>query len=166
MCKTLKVLSITILLSACFIVSAAAKEEVTEINTLVENTKAYDQQVVTIQGEAIGEVLERGEYSWVNISDGTNAIGIWMKTTDADTIKYFGDYKNIGDTVKVTGVFSRDCTEHGGDVDIHCASYEIVKEGSVVISKISHSKALTAAILLISAALATFFYNKVIRKKK
>jgi len=166
MCKTLKVLSITILLSACFIVSAAAKEEVTGINTLVENTKTYDQQVVTIQGEAIGEVLERGEYSWVNINDGTIAIGIWMKTSDADTIKYFGDYKHVGDTVMVTGVFSRDCTEHGGDVDIHCASYKIVKEGSVVISKISHSKAITAAILLIAAGLAMFFYNRVIKKKK
>lgn len=166
MCKTLKALSITIILSACLAITAAAKEEVTTINTLVENTSAYDQQVVTVEGEAIGEVLERGEYSWVNISDGTNAIGIWMKTVDADILEYFGDFKHIGDTIRITGAFSRDCTEHGGDADIHCSSYEIVKPGYSVSDPVSNTKIILATILVCSALMIACIYRNVIKKRK
>jgi hypothetical protein len=44
-------------------------------------------------------------------------------------IKYYGDYHNIGDSVRVTGVFNRACKEHGGDMDIHCDSIEVVSNG-------------------------------------
>lgn len=164
--KTLKALSLTIVIAACLIVSAAAKDDVTAINDLVSNTKTYDQQLVTVEGEAIGEVLERGEYSWVNMSDGTNAIGIWMRTSDADTIKYFGDYKHIGDTVQITGVFSRDCAEHGGDVDIHCSSFEIVRNGHTVNNGVSSTKVIAAAILACAALLIAYFYRKAAKKQK
>lgn len=164
--KTLKAISITIILSACFIITAAAKDDAIAINTLVENTSTYDRQVVTVEGEAIGEVLKRGEYSWVNINDGTNAIGIWMKTSDADSLEYFGDYKHIGDNIRVTGVFSRDCTEHGGDVDIHCSSYKIVKSGHSVIDTVSSTKIIVAAILACAALLIAYIYRKAVKKRK
>jgi len=166
MCKTLKTLTITILLSACFIISAAAKEELVTINDLVENALSYDRQTVTVEGEAIGEALERGEYSWVNISDGTNAIGIWMKKEDADSLEYFGDYKHIGDTIQVTGVFSRDCSEHGGDVDIHCSSLKIVKSGHSVSNTVSSTKIIIAAILSFFAVLLAYFYRAKTKKRK
>ncbi len=166
MCKTLKALSLTIVLSACLIVSAAAKDDVTKINDLVENTKAYDQQVVTVEGEAIGEVLERGDYSWVNINDGTNAIGIWMTAAESDTLEHFGDYKHIGDTIRVTGAFSRDCTEHGGDVDIHSSSFEIVKPGHSVTETVSHTKTVAAAVLVFAALLIAFIYWNTVKKHK
>ena len=166
MCKTLKALSLTIVLSACLIVSAAAKDTVTKINDLIDSTKTYDQQVVTVEGEAIGEVLERGSYSWVNIHDGTNAIGIWMKTSDADSLEYFGDYKHIGDTIQITGVFSRDCTEHGGYVDIHCSSFEIVKPGHSVAYTVSQTKAIGAAVLACVALLVAYIYRKAVKKRK
>lgn len=166
MCKTLKALLITILLSACFVITAAAKDDVIAINTLVENTSTYDGQVVTVEGEAIGEVLERGEYSWVNISDGTNAIGIWIKTSDADSLEYFGDYKHIGDNIRVTGVFSRDCTEHGGDVDIHCSSFENMKSGHSVNDTVSSTKIIVAAILASAALLIAYIYRKTVKKRK
>lgn len=166
MCKTLKTLSFALVLSACLITSAVAKEEVISINDLVDDTLSYNGQTVTVEGEAIGEALERGEYSWVNISDGTNAIGIWMKKADEDSIKYYGDYKNLGDTIKVTGVFSRDCTEHGGDVDIHCSSLTIVKSGHSVISAVTQIKLISAALLAFVAALLAFFYRRESKKRK
>ncbi|NCB73595.1 MAG: DNA-binding protein [Clostridia bacterium] len=166
MCKTLKTLPFVLVLSACLITSAAAKEEVITINDLVNDTLGYNGQTVTVEGEAIGEALERGEYSWVNISDGTNAIGIWMTKADEDTIKYYGDFKNLGDTVKVTGVFSRDCSEHGGDVDIHCSSLTIVKSGHSVISAVSQKKLIVAAVLAFFAALLAFFYRRESKKRK
>ncbi len=151
-------------LSFCFIIAANAEETVS-INSLVGDAETYDNQTVTIEGEAIGEVLERGDYAWVNLNDGTNAIGIWMKASDAKIIEYFGDYKHVGDTVRITGLFSRNCTEHGGDVDIHCATIELVKTGSVVQAEISTTKIIVAVILLCAAALISLIYNRLMKKK-
>ncbi|MFB0921484.1 MAG: hypothetical protein QMB62_11500 [Oscillospiraceae bacterium] len=163
--KTLKALILAALLSSLFIAYAYAEETI-QINSLIDDTESYDNQTVTIEGEAIGEVLERGDYSWVNVNDGTNAIGVWMKTAEAKNIQYFGGYKHIGDTVRITGVFSKDCTEHGGDVDIHCASITIVKAGSTNTEKISDTKIITAAVLLLAAALMALIYKRSIKKLK
>lgn len=135
--------------------------EVTTINDLIENAKALEGSEVTVRGEAIGEVLQRGEYAWVNINDGTNAIGIWLKSADAEKISSFGDYKHIGDTIQITGIFSRDCKEHGGDVDIHCASIDIVSKGLVVTEKLAPAKVLAGAILSCIALTAAYIYFKV-----
>ncbi|PKM72182.1 MAG: DNA-binding protein [Firmicutes bacterium HGW-Firmicutes-16] len=156
---------IAAVISLCFIISANAEETVS-INSLVDDAETYDNQKVTVEGEAIGEVLERGDYAWVNINDGTNAIGIWMKTSDAEIIKYFGDYKHVGDTVRITGVFSRNCTEHGGDVDIHSVAIEIVKTGRAVQDEISDAKIVIAVVLLCTAALITLIYLKITKNKK
>ena len=165
MFKTLTTLSITILLTVCLTITTAAKEEVITINDLVEDALSYDEQTVTVEGEAIGEALERGEYSWVNISDGTNAIGIWMKKTDEDSIKFYGDYEHVGDTLRVTGIFSRDCDEHGGDVDIHCTSLTIVKSGHSVSSTVAQKKIIIAAILAFFAVLLAYFYRAKNKKR-
>jgi len=165
MCKALKAMIIAALLSALFMISAGA-EEVTDINSLINETEAFNNQSVTVEGEAIGEVLERGEYAWVNISDGTNAIGVWMKAEDAESIGCFGDYKHIGDTIRITGVFSNNCTEHGGDVDIHCASMSIVKTGYSVKNTVSQTKTVYAAALLCLACAMALIYFRSVKKRK
>lgn len=149
-----------------FIIVSANAEHTIDINSLINNSKDYTNKTVTVQGEAIGEVLERGDYAWVNINDGSNAIGIWMKLSDAKTIEYFGDNKHIGDTIKVTGAFSRDCTEHGGDVDIHSSSMEIVKKGYTVKDAISSTKVIAAAILFCVAIIAALIYSRLIKRAK
>ena len=163
--KTLKPLLLAGLLSVCFTIAANAEETV-QINSLINSAETYNSQTVTIEGEAIGEVLERGDYAWVNVNDGSNAIGIWMKASDAKIIEYFGDYKHVGDTVRVTGVFSRECAEHGGDVDIHCAGIEIMKTGNLVQTEVSATKLILAGILLCAAIIISFIYNRTIKKKK
>jgi len=163
--KTLKPLMLAALLSVCFVIAANAEETV-KINSLIDNAESYNNQSVTIEGEAIGEVLERGDYAWVNVNDGTNAIGIWMKASDVKTIEYFGDYKHIGDTLRITGLFSRNCTEHGGDVDIHCTTIDIVKTGNAVQDGISATKIALAAILFCAAVLMALIYYRTIKKNK
>ena len=162
--KTLKLLFVTILLSVLFAEAAGAKA--VDINSLIENGKAMNNTSVTVEGEAIGEALERGDYSWVNINDGTNAIGIWLKKFDAEMIKYYGDYEHVGDTVRITGTFSNNCSEHGGDVDIHCTSIEIVKEGHNVKNEVPGAKILTAAVLLCAALTVVFIWRKELGHKK
>ena len=116
MYKTVKTLLITLLLSFSLSTQVCAADAI-EINTLIEKSQAFDGQTITVEGEAIGEAMLRGEYAWINISDNTNAIGVWLKSSDAQKITSFGGYRHKGDTVKISGTFSRNCIEHGGDVD-------------------------------------------------
>lgn len=157
--KTIRRFLLSALFSAVLVVSAGAEENV-QISNLIDSAEDFDGCSVVVEGEAIGEILERGQYSWVNISDGTNAIGIWIKTSDAKTIAYFGDYKHIGDTVRIIGVFSKECREHGGEADIHCISIEIVRRGYTMNENVPYSKAVSSVILLFCAGLAAYICHK------
>jgi hypothetical protein len=96
---------------------------------LIENAKDYDGKAVAYQGEAIGDIMRRGGFAWVNIQDGANAIGIWIPFSLARAITFIGGYKATGDIIEVKGIFHRACPEHGGDLDIHADSLTIVKPG-------------------------------------
>ena len=156
MCKTLKLCVLTAALAAV-LAGLAAAADVTAVNELVDHSLQWNGKTVAIEGEAIGEMLPRGNYAWVNINDGTNAIGVWMPLADAKKISVYGDYHHTGDTLRVTGTFSRDCAEHGGDVDIHSDSVQIVKTGGAVGHPVSGGKKAAAAGLSAAALLAAFF---------
>jgi len=110
-------------------------------NTLINNAFKYDGKVVEFQGEAIGEIMKRGDFAWVNVHDGQNAIGIFMRYEDAKKIKYLGRYRVKGDIVYVKGIFNRACKEHGGDLDIHAKQVEIVKRGYKMYERVDKARA-------------------------
>ncbi len=139
MFKTKKILILCLVVSVGLFI-AAASAPIIKINDLIENSKEYDNREVTIQGEVLGEALERGNYVWINITDNTNYIGIWLDASDAEKITFYGDYKHKGDMIKVTGIFHRACTEHGGDIDIHNLDMQVIQKGSLLQEKISASK--------------------------
>jgi len=157
------ILTITILL---LFTGVAFGMESLNLNQLIENAKLTDGQTVIITGEAIGEVLERGNHAWVNINDGTNAMGVWLKLDDAKKIRFFGDYLNVGDKVKVTGIFNKACVEHGGEMDIHAISMEVVEVGYPVNEKVSFRKILIAIILVSVTLIVAGFYCKIMKKPK
>ncbi len=99
---------------------------------LINNAKDYDGKTVTYEGEVIGDIMARGEYAWVNVSDDINAIGVWMPKTMTKDIVYSGSYNIKGDLIEVTGVFHRSCEEHGGDLDIHAENIMKIKDGYAV----------------------------------
>lgn len=142
-----------------------AAETVT-INQLIENTAKYDNLVVTVEGEVIGEALERGDFAWINLNDTTNAIGIWLKLSDTKQLQYYGDYGHSGDIVKITGKFSRACSEHGGDFDIHCSRIEVVEKGWIVSEIVSSNKIMTTVVLSIIASILLAGYIKLVGKKE
>lgn len=144
-----------------FSISLEAKAETKySINDLIENAATLDNQVVTIKGEAIGEAMNRGDYTWVNINDGTNAIGVWMDSETAKSITYYGNYKNIGDTIVVTGMFRKACAEHGGEADLHSIEINIEKPGYLVNEQISRNKIFAAMIFSLIAIVTIFIYRK------
>jgi hypothetical protein len=102
---------------------------------LINNAKNYNGNTVVYKGEVIGDIMLRGEYAWINVNDGNNAIGIWIKKELIKDVWYTGGYNAKGDFVEITGNFNRSCVEHGGDLDIHAQSITKISSGS----KISHS---------------------------
>jgi hypothetical protein len=115
---------------------------------LINNAKLYDEKTVAYAGEVIGDVMARGEFSWVNLNDGQNAIGIWMLERLSKEIFYSGSYKARGDIIEVVGVFHRACPEHGGDLDIHAQGLRKISPGRELAEKLNTSKKNFALVLL------------------
>jgi len=139
---------------------------VTPINDLINKSIQLDKNTVTIEAEVIGEVLERGDYAWINVNDKSNAIGVYLPIEMTKELTKFGDYNNIGDTVRVTGYFTRNCVEHGGELDIHATSITIIKKGTVTEHTLSKWKLSIALIFGTIAGLGYFTELLFLKKKK
>ena len=117
-------------------------------SVLINNAKEYDGKLVTYSGEVIGDVMLRGEFAWVNINDGDNALGVWMSARLAKEINFTGNYKSRGDNLEVTGIFHRACLEHGGDLDIHAQVLSKLANGRMVNQKLNFDKISLSLVLL------------------
>jgi len=124
--------------------AAACGAQQVSSGELIAKAAEYDGKTVTFRGEAIGDVMLRGDYAWVNVSDGRNAVGIWMPAALARTIAQTGAYLVRGDTIEVRGVFHRSCLEHGGDLDIHAEAMTKVVPGVKMPEEPVTAKAKTA----------------------
>lgn len=161
MYKIFKIVLAVIFIFFSFTEIALADEKLT-FNDLVEKGKFFDGKTVKISGEAIGESMKRGSYTWINISDGTLPMGIWMKNEDADKVKIFGDYHHKGDVVEVAGVFYRACSEHGGDMDIHADSIVIIKKGESIVHALDHKKLnISIGLTVLTLSLGALIYRKI-----
>lgn len=130
---------------------------------LISRASEYDGRMVTYKGEAIAEVMRRGDFAWVNLHDGDNAIGIWAPLTLINEIVYTGSYKARGDIIEVSGIFHRACPEHGGDLDIHASSLRRIESGKLTPEAIKPLR-LKQALILLGALLliwiSTLFFRK------
>jgi hypothetical protein len=115
---------------------------------LIGNAKQYDGKVVVYEGEVVGDVMRRGDYAWVNIFDGHNAIGAWIPWSMAKGIVFTGDYRSRGDGLEVIGIFHNSCLEHGGDLDIHVQSVRKVAAGRIIRENLNTDKKNAAALFL------------------
>ena len=151
-------------LSVSFPVSAS--DNPVSINDLIENMAKYDNKAITLSGEAIGECLERDNGDWINISDGGNAIGVWMSKADAAQIKIYGDYKHTGDMITVTGTFYQASPTDGGEPDIHC-TYLVINATGVGRTENISTRKIIAAVASVTVAIALFMaYQKKLVKKE
>ncbi len=153
-----------------------------EVNSasLVENANAWNGHVVAFKGEAIGEAMARGKmawihlnddaYMWKNIEEGAKLDGynsghaIWISADLVTKIRFFGDFKHEGDVVKIVGTFNAVCPQHGGDMDIHASTLEIVRVGHPVHHVINPSRAIFAGVLL-AVAFALHRIRTIIRRR-
>jgi hypothetical protein len=102
------------------------------IAELIARAPEFEGAVVTIEGEAVGELLHRKDGVWVNVSARDSAIGAWLAPSATPSIlQHLGNYKTRGDWVRITGVFHSQCEAHGGDIDIHAQELTLVFPGGL-----------------------------------
>jgi hypothetical protein len=126
---------------------------------LIEKGKKYDRQLITYNGEIIGDPMSRGDYVWLNVKDKDNAMGVWVKKEQLPKIKYYGCYKSIGDTLVIRGTFHRSCIEHGGDMDIHANIITVSEAGHAVKYPVQMPRLIIAIIFLVTAGLTYYLYK-------
>ena len=142
---------------------------------LVESPEEFDGDVISFTGEAIGEMMTRGDMAWLHLNDdayrdrnveegaplgGYNSgMAVWVPAELTETIATFGDHAHEGDIVRVTGTFNAACPEHGGDMDIHASSLEVVTPGHRVEDPV-HPRKLVWAVALSILALGAFLADR------
>ncbi len=147
-----KIITTIVILIMCLnpMTAFAAGTEVTS-NDLIDKAAEYDGCEVVYAGEIIGDIMARGDYTWINVSDGSNAIGVWVKSSNLQGIDTAGRYNMRGDTVRITGIFYRACAEHGGDLDIHATKIELTENGYAITHTVDPVKVVLSILLLAGA---------------
>ena len=154
-----------IVVSLLSVYPAAALAEEYNSSQLIDRAGEYDGQVLVYSGEVIGDILQAGDHVWLNVSDGSNALGIWVENELASVVQIAGRYSQHGDTIRVSGTFYRACPEHGGDMDFHADSLMLVKRGYPVNHEVFAWKVWLAALLTAAAAgLMAFVPGRIKRK--
>ncbi len=155
-----------------FLLPTSSALALTSSTELIEEHKAYDGQVITFEGEAIGDIMVRGDNAWIHLNDdqygkmrsrklsGYNSgMAVWLPANEAAKITTLGNYDNWGDLVRVVGTFNAACPEHGGDMDIHAISLAIIDPGEAIERPIETERIYWALGLGLSSALL-FFLNR------
>lgn len=143
-------------LSLLFFPSSLWAEGVS-LGELVSNPLNYDQKVIEVKGEVIGDVLKDSGGYWVNISDGKGAVGVFIKEADWEGKLQGGDYNWRGDIISVRGLFSVSCAKHGGDLDIHAQRLILLKESKPQPRPLETRKVLLSLFLLFLVLISLFF---------
>ncbi|MEW6075034.1 MAG: DNA-binding protein [Candidatus Omnitrophota bacterium] len=153
--NSIKLLLRIVFLAGLFLCAArACYAQPVSSTDLINNATRFDAATISYEGEAIGDIMYRGNFAWVNLHDGTNAIGVWLEGPAAKSIQRTGSYQSKGDWVEVTGTFRRACILHGGDLDIHAETVRVIKPGRSYAEKLNIRKINFALVLLVILGVA------------
>ncbi|HPP12505.1 MAG TPA: hypothetical protein PKW42_07190, partial [bacterium] len=123
---------LTIFIALAAFVSVSLAEHFSQNNRslslreLLTNANTYHGQVVTLQGELIGDLIRAPEGFWVNLLEGPNCLGLWFPREMMPRIGQLGRYQVRGDIVEVQGTFFQHCPLHGTGPDLHVISMKVV----------------------------------------
>jgi len=145
-----------IIFSTCLIARAASGR----LGYILNNPGNFNKKVVTVEGEAIGELLRDNNGGvWLNILDAGYNIGVYTHNPATfKDIKNFGAYGKRGDIIEVKGIFYKNCPLHA-ERDIHAASVKIIRRGYVSKESVSSGKEFESFVLsIICLTLAVIYF--------
>jgi hypothetical protein len=139
-----------------FFFSSSLWADEVSLGELVSNPLNYDQKVIEVKGEVIGDPLRDSGGYWVNISDGKGTVGVFVKEVDWEGKLQGGDYNRRGDIISVKGLFSASCVKHGGDLDIHAQRLIFLKESKPQLRPLEARKVFISLLLLFLVLISLF----------
>lgn len=131
-----------------------------DFTSLIERAKELDGTEITYQGEVVGDIMPRKDNYWINVSSNGTAIGIWITDEQRAEISLAGRFGVKGDEIRIIGQLNQACAEHGGDLDIHAKSVEIISAGTVIPQNINWVRMIIAACLFIVAVCLLLALNR------
>lgn len=137
--------------------SLASRAQTVTCQQLISEAAIWNGRTVSITGEVVGDILRTGEFKWLNVNDGTNALGVWANIKDVEGMVIVpGNYSVKGTFLELEGVFNRTCSLHSGETDIHLVRAVLVGGHSVVAHPVDKNRLLFVAILSVFAAALTW----------
>ena len=130
---------------------------------LIAGETAYDGRLVRIRGEAIGDMMLRGESGWFNLGDGTGTVGVHAPADLLARVVFLGRYNVTGDVLEVTGVFHSACGGHAGETHLEADDIRVLARGSAREETVNPGK-LFLAVGLILLFLVAFLFRLYVRK--
>lgn len=128
---------------------AFADDRFMPIADLIEEANSIDHREVMVKGEVIGDVMNRGAYTWINIEDKSGQMGLWVPRELADKVEHAGDYHYRGDVIEVSGEFRRADTALGGEMVIYVNVLTIAERGFKIEHFESNKKKETLLLLIL-----------------
>lgn len=141
----------------------------TRIGVLAAANRALDGVTVSFSGEVVGDVMTAdADHKWVNLlaSDGS-CVGVLVDNSMASRIKNVGDYSTTGTTLQVRGIYSVDCDEHQGELDVHAEDVRVLDAGGKIFHAVNEADVnvglqlcLVAFVLLTSFFVARWYFAR------
>ncbi|MCM8785105.1 MAG: DNA-binding protein [Candidatus Omnitrophica bacterium] len=138
-------------------------ENFVDIKDLYQQSKRYDNKIVKIRGEAIGEKIKRGMEICINIKDENEdyVIGVVLNKEMAEKIENLGRYRVKGDIVEIKGIYYENCPYHLGERDIHVMEIEVLLKGEKHPEEIGIHKIILSFFLVLCVIFVIYYYHKV-----
>lgn len=156
-----KMLLVLVLAVAAVTAGAAAAESeapLVRIALLQAESARYDGRPVIIRGEAVGDLMLRGEHGWLNISDGSAVLGVFAPAAGLAQVRFLGRHGVTGDLLEVRGVFRADCPVHHGGMHLDARQLKIIERGRFLDEPVRPAR-LALAVSFAFLALAAFLFR-------
>ena len=109
---------------------AAASEHETSIAGLCCADQSLDGSMVAFEGEAVGDIIKAGgPMRWLAITADEATISVYCTADQASQAGRLGRYGQIGDRLRVVGIYNIACTEHQGLPDVHATDIARIEDG-------------------------------------
>lgn len=108
----------------------------TSIGALFDEASIYDDRIVQVQGEVIGDRINdttTDGHCWIMLTSveeaDVSSISVWISDELADQIDRYGRYGVTGTHFQVRGTYHQACSEHEGLSDIHATTSNVLAPG-------------------------------------